>query len=68
MTAYKSFTQLQNQRGYGIVFLKNKNELRDLFFNKVNWNEVAFLSTNSAINLRTDLIENAIIKNGFYDE
>ena len=68
MMAYKSFLELPNKRGYGIVFLKNKNQLQDLFFNKINWMDVAFLSTNSATNLRTNLIENAIIENGFYDE
>ena len=39
----------------------------DLFFNKIQWQNVAFLSTNSAVNLRTDLIENEVINNGFYD-
>jgi hypothetical protein len=31
---------------------------------KINWKEVAFLSTNSALNLRMSLIEKAIIKEG----
>jgi hypothetical protein len=67
MFAYKSFEELPNKRGYGVVFLKAKEGLKDLFFNKIKWQNIAFLSTNSAINLRTDLIENAVINNGFYD-
>jgi len=66
MKVYSSFKELPNKRGYGVIFLKEKETLNNLF-NKINWQEVAFLSTNSAINLRTDLIENVIIKNGFYD-
>ena len=34
---------------------------------EVNWEEVAFLSTNSALNLRTELIENELIKRGIYN-
>lgn len=67
MKAYSLFEELPNKRGYGVVFLKEKNKLKDLFFNKTEWRNVAFLSTNSAINLRTDLIENEVINNGFYD-
>ncbi len=68
MKAYKTFNELPNKRGYGIVFLKHNNELHNLCFNIIDWSKIAFLSTNSAVNLRTDLIENAIIKYGFYDE
>ena len=68
MRAYNSFEELPNKRGYGVVFYKNKDVLLKAFFEKINWSNVAFLSTNSAINLRTDLIENEIVKLGFYDE
>lgn len=68
MKIYNSFAELSNKRGYGVVFLKHKTELIDAFVNNIDWKEVAFLSTNSAINLRTDLIENEIIKLGFYDK
>lgn len=67
MNVYSSFKELPNKRGYGIVFLKEAEKLKNLF-NVIDWQKVAFLSTNSAINLRTDLIENIIIENGFYDE
>jgi len=67
MQAYNSFEELPNKRGYGIVFHRSKKELTDIFFS-INWKKAAFLSTNSAVNLRTDLIEKEIIKRGFYDE
>jgi hypothetical protein len=67
MQVYKSFEELPNKRGYGIVFLKEEKVLKKLF-NEIDWSKVAFLSTNSAVNLRTDLIENEIIKKGFYDK
>ncbi len=67
MKAYKTFIELPNKRGYGVVFYKYKEVLNKIFFEEINWNNVGFLSTNSAINLRTDLIENEIIKRGYYD-
>ena len=67
MKAYKSFSELPNRRGYGVVFLQNIKELTNLFFNDIIWSDIAFKSTNSAINLRTDIIENQIIQRGFYD-
>jgi len=68
MKAYSEFCQLPNKRGYGVVFLKDKAILKEIFYNKINWQEEAFLSTNSAINLRTDLIEMALIKHQIYDK
>lgn len=67
MKAYDEFDKLPNKRGYGVVFLQDKKTLTELFYNKINWQDEAFLSTNSAINLRTDLIEIALMKNGIYD-
>lgn len=68
MKAYDNFESLPNRRGYGVVFKKNKKELLDLFYNKIDWEEVSFTSTNGALNLRTDLIMNQIAKGGFVDE
>jgi hypothetical protein len=68
MKAYNSFANLPNQRGYGIVFLQKQQQLKEMFFHKINWQQEAFLSTNSAINLRSDIIEKAIIKYGYYDK
>ena len=66
MKVYNSFEDLPNRRGYGVVILNKKKEILSIF-NKTDWNSVAFLSTNSAVNLRTDLIQNEIIKKGYYD-
>lgn len=50
-----SFEELPNRKGYGLVFLKNKEELIEKA-KSVDWSSVSFLSTNSAYNLRTSLI------------
>lgn len=55
MKCYKSFKELPNKRGYGIVFNKLKNIMIETSEN-TNWNEISFLSTNSALNLRSSLI------------
>jgi len=67
MKAYGSFYKLPNKRGYGIVIKKNKNEIKRILKNH-NWEETAFYSTNSALNLRTSLIEDIIIKAGYFDK
>ncbi len=67
MRAYKSFYDLPHERGYGIVIKKNKEEIKKILFD-TNWEKVAFLSTNSALNLRTSLIKDIIIKAGYFDE
>jgi hypothetical protein len=57
MKFYINFNDLPRRKGYGIVFKKNK--LKNLEkFKKINWSEVAFLSTNSAYNIRTSQIAN----------
>jgi hypothetical protein len=66
MKAYNSFNELPNQRGYGIVFHKDKEKFVRLF-SKIDWNNVAFKATNSSLNLRTDLIENELIKRRYCD-
>lgn len=68
MHAYTDFESLPNRRGYGVVFKRNRDELINTFFNDINWEEVAFVSTNGALNLRTDLILNQITKRGYCDE
>lgn len=68
MQVYDNFEKLPHRRGYGILFLQQKDKLRDLFFNKINWQHASFLSTNSALNLRTSIIEKEVIKNGFIDK
>jgi hypothetical protein len=55
MRVYKSFEDLPGRKGYGIVFFKEK-EAKMEKAGAIDWSSVAFLSTNSAYNLRTSLI------------
>jgi hypothetical protein len=55
MKVYSSFYDLPNHKGYGVVFLKNKTDMIKKSYS-IDWKSVGFLSTNSAINLRTSLI------------
>ena len=66
MKLYDSFYDLPHERGYGIVIKKNKREIKKVFKN-TDWEKVAFPSTNSALNLRTSVIQEVIINAGFYD-
>ena len=55
MKFYTNFLDLPGQKGYGIVF--NSNKLENLKkFRQIDWSSVAFLSTNSAYNIRTSQI------------
>ena len=55
MKYYSCFDDLPGRKGYGIVFNENKtNNLAK--FKSIDWSEVAFLSTNSAYNIRTSQI------------
>jgi len=60
MTLYNSFNELPNKKGYGIVFIKDKENMINKCKNII-WSDIAFLSTNSAYNLRTSLIINALL-------
>ena len=55
MKYYESFEKLPGKKGYGIVFNENKDENIDKF-KRVKWCDIAFLSTNSAYNIRTSQI------------
>ena len=66
MKVYDSFKKLPNNRGYGVVILKKKREIIKIFKNH-DWKKQSFKSTNSALNLRTSLIKDALIKKGYYD-
>jgi hypothetical protein len=59
MRWYSSFYDLPNKRGYGIVFEKDKEE-NLIKFKQIKWYDVAFLSTNSAYNIRTTLISSLL--------
>jgi len=56
MKYYESFNTLPNKKGYGIVFNKDK-ELNIEKFKNIKWDTIAFLSTNSAYNIRTSQIK-----------
>ena len=67
MKAFIYYEDLPHKRGYGVLILQNKKEIKDLLL-KHNWGKTAFSSTNSALNLRKSLIENVVIKHGFIDK
>ena len=60
MIYYNSFDTLPRKKGYGIVFLKDKN-VNLHKFKEIDWSSVAFLSTNSAYNIRSSQIMNQFI-------
>ena len=55
MKYHLSFDDLPRKKGYGIVFLKNIDTNLNKFKN-IDWSSVAFLSTNSAYNIRSSQI------------
>ena len=60
MKYYSCFDELPGRKGYGVVFNKNKtNNLEK--FKSIDWSEVAFLSTNSAYNIRTSQITSQFV-------
>lgn len=67
MKAYSSFYDLPHERGYGVVIKRDREGIKNILCN-TDWEKIAFLSTNSALNLRTSLIENVIIKAGYFDK
>ena len=67
MRAYRAFAELPNQRGYGVVILREKRAIKRLLFSH-DWTRTAFPSTNSAMNLRGGLIRRAVMEGGFRDE
>ena len=55
MRYYNNCTELPGKKGYGIVFKTNK-EILIKKFREIEWNKIAFLSTNSAYNIRSSQI------------
>jgi hypothetical protein len=66
MKIYDDFEEVPKRCGYGIVFLKEKETLTNLF-NETDWSLVSFKSTNGAFNIRTDLINNVLIRKNLVD-
>ena len=58
---YLNFKELPCERGFGIVFSEDcKNEMMDKMM-RIKWEEIAFLSTNSAYNLRSSQIYSVLL-------
>jgi hypothetical protein len=55
MRLYTSFDKLPGKKGYGVVFFKDKEKMISNA-QTIDWSSVAFLSTNSAYNLRTSIV------------
>lgn len=55
MKYYDSFDVLPRKKGYGIVFIKEREDNLQKF-KEIDWGSVAFLSTNSAYNIRSSQI------------
>ena len=55
MKLYTSFDTLPGKKGYGIIFFTDKNAMVEKA-KTIDWSSVAFLSTNSAYNLRSSLV------------
>lgn len=68
MDFYNDFESLPHRRGYGVKILQDKSTIKKSL-ESIAWSDVAFRSTNGALNLRTSLIEEALIhKSGYYDK
>lgn len=59
MLLVNSINELPQRKGYGFI-LTNKDERIRSSIESISWGDVAFVSTNGAVNLRKDLIEAAI--------
>jgi hypothetical protein len=55
MKCYNNFEDLPGKKGYGIVFNTDKQNMVNKMLN-IEWDKIAFLSTNSAYNLRSSQI------------
>lgn len=55
MKCYMNFEDLPGKKGYGIVFTYDKTNMIHKMLN-IEWDKIAFLSTNSAYNLRSSQI------------
>ena len=58
MRCYDTFSDLPGKKGYGLIF-KNKKDIDKA--KNIKWHDISFLSTNSAYNLRTNIIKSQFI-------
>ena len=54
MRCYMDFEDLPGKKGYGILFTQDKSNIHKML--NIEWDKIAFLSTNSAYNLRSSQI------------
>ena len=66
MNLYTQFNDLPQRRGYGIVIKKDKEKVSNIL-KSLDWRIISFSSTNNALNLRFDLIEQSLIDNGIFN-
>ena len=66
MRVYSHFEDLPHRRGYGVVIKHEKAKIKKLL-NNADWEKIAFVSTNGALNLRTSIIANVVTQAGFID-
>lgn len=59
MKCYSEFVDLPGKKGYGIVFYNDK-ETQIEKMKSIDWSKIAFLSTNSAYNLRSSQIYSSL--------
>ena len=67
MRVYDKFSDLPHKRGYGVKILKAKKAVKKIF-EQCSLEDVAYRSTNGALNLRTSLIQSILINGGIEDE
>ena len=60
MKYYNSFDKLPGKKGYGVLFKTNKEKMLSKV-KTIEWDKIAFLSTNSAYNLRSSQIYSILI-------
>ena len=66
MKLYTNFNEVPKKCGYGIVYLKERETMQNIF-EQTDWSLVSFKSTNGAFNLRSDLINDVIIRKNYID-
>jgi hypothetical protein len=66
MNLYTQFNDLPQRRGYGIIIKKDKEKVSNIL-KSLDWKIISFSSTNNALNLRFDLIEQSLIDNGIFN-
>lgn len=60
MRCYMNFEELPGKKGYGIVFTENKDAMLEKMMS-IEWHNIAFLSTNSAYNLRSSQLYDILL-------